>query len=104
MKGMHGYDPFRFKAMRAIFYAEGPGIRRGVTVESFENVNLYPFIANILGLSIGPADGDLRVLQGILQQPRPEHALELPPGYVPEFAPENAAKNAAQLELTRGAP
>jgi hypothetical protein len=90
--------------MRAIFYAEGPGIRRGVTVESFENVNLYPFIANILGLSIGPADGDLRVLQGILQQPRPEHALELPPGYVPEFAPENAAKNAAQLELTRGAP
>jgi alkaline phosphatase D len=53
--------------MRAIFYAEGPDIRRGATVEPFENVNLYPFIAKILGLSIGPVDGDLKVLQGILQ-------------------------------------
>jgi predicted AlkP superfamily pyrophosphatase or phosphodiesterase len=104
IKGMHGYDPYRFKTMRAIFYAEGPDIRRGATVEPFENVNLYPFIARILGLSIGPVDGDLKVLQGILQQPRPEHALELAPGYVPDFAPANTEKNAAQLESVRSAP
>jgi predicted AlkP superfamily pyrophosphatase or phosphodiesterase len=78
VKGMHGYDPYRFKTMRAIFYAEGPDIRRGATVAPFENVNLYPFIAKILGLSIGPVDGDLKVLQGILQ-PAPGHALELAP-------------------------
>jgi len=81
IKGMHGYDPFRFKTMRAIFYAEGPDIRRGVTVEPFENVNLYPFIAKILGLKIGTVDGDLKVLQGILQ-PAPRHASEREPARV----------------------
>jgi hypothetical protein len=41
-------------------------------VPAFENVNLYPFIAHILGLDIshlgtGTVDGDLKVLQGILR-------------------------------------
>ena len=104
IKGVHGYDPFRFKTMRAIFYAEGPDIRRGATVEPFENVNLYPFIAKILGLSIGPVDGDLKVLYGILQYPAPEHALELAPKHAPEYAREDAAKSAEEFELTRSAP
>jgi alkaline phosphatase D len=78
IKGMHGYDPFRFKTMRAIFYAEGPDIRRGVTAEPFENVNLYPFIAKILGLKIGSVDGDLKVLQGIMLL-EPQHAADSVP-------------------------
>jgi alkaline phosphatase D len=66
-KGMHGYDPQSMQAMRGIFYAAGPDIRPDARVAPFENVNLYPLIANILGLQTGHVDGDLNVLQGILR-------------------------------------
>jgi alkaline phosphatase D len=65
-KGEHGYDPRTMPSMKAIFYAAGPDIRAGVAVAPFENVNLYPFIAKILGLQIGPIDGRLKVLQKAL--------------------------------------
>jgi hypothetical protein len=73
--GMHGYDPAHMPEMKAIFFAAGPDIRRGEKVAPFENVNLYPFVARILGLDIshlktGKVDGDLKVLQGILVQGR----------------------------------
>jgi len=69
VKGMHGYDPFRMKTMCAIFYAEGPDIRHGTTVAPFEDVSVYPLIARILGLKIGPVDGEEKVLDGILLSP-----------------------------------
>jgi alkaline phosphatase D len=65
-RGAHGYNPATVPSMKAIFYAAGPDIRPGVTVEPFENVNVYPLIAKILGLRIGAIDGKLNVLQGIL--------------------------------------
>jgi Type I phosphodiesterase / nucleotide pyrophosphatase len=73
--GMHGYDPAHMAEMKAIFFAAGPDIRRGEKVAPFEDVNLYPWIARILGLDIshlqtGAVDGDLKVLQGILSQAR----------------------------------
>jgi alkaline phosphatase D len=54
--------------MKAIFFAAGPDIRFGVTVAPFENVDVYPLIATILGLQTGPVDGKLLVLQGILKK------------------------------------
>lgn len=73
--GMHGYDPAHMPEMKAIFFAAGPDIRRGEKVAPFESVNLYPLIAQILGLDIsrlatGQVDGNLKVLQGILQDAR----------------------------------
>jgi alkaline phosphatase D len=72
--GAHGFDPVILPEMRAIFVASGPDIRTGATVVPFENVNVYPLIAKILGLDIhalktGPIDGKLAVLQGILKKP-----------------------------------
>jgi len=67
-KGEHGYDPRTMPSMKAIFYAAGPDIRAGVTVAPFENVNVYPFIAKILGLTPGPIDGKLKVLQKALNK------------------------------------
>ncbi len=67
-RGAHGYDPRMTPAMKAIFYAAGPDIRSGVTVAPFENVNVCPLIARILGLRIGPVDGKLSVLEGILKK------------------------------------
>jgi len=64
--GQHGYDPYMMPTMKALFVATGPDIRPGVTVAPFENVNVYPVIAEILGLPIGKIDGDPNVLQSIL--------------------------------------
>jgi predicted AlkP superfamily pyrophosphatase or phosphodiesterase len=69
--GMHGYDPARMAEMKAIFFAAGPDIRAGVKVGSFENVDVYPFVAGILGLDIaglktGKIDGTAEPLAGIL--------------------------------------
>jgi predicted AlkP superfamily pyrophosphatase or phosphodiesterase len=67
-RGGHGYDPRQMPSMKAIFFATGPDIRAGSTVASFENVNVYPLIAGILGLHSGPIDGEIGVLQGILKK------------------------------------
>lgn len=68
LRGVHGYDPQAMPSMKAIFFAVGPDIRAGVRVAPFENINLYPLIAKILGLRFGPIDGKLSVLEGILKQ------------------------------------
>ncbi len=70
--GMHGYDPTKMPEMKATFIAAGPDIRHGIALKPFENVNVYPLIAKILGLDItnlktGPIDGKLSVLEGILR-------------------------------------
>lgn len=65
-KGTHGYDPRIVPEMRAIFYAEGPDIRAGVRLKPFENVNLYPFLAEILGLDAPETDGSAAVLEPAL--------------------------------------
>jgi predicted AlkP superfamily pyrophosphatase or phosphodiesterase len=67
--GSHGYDPYMMPSMKAIFYAEGPDIRRGVTVKPFENVNVYPLVTKILGLDSPKVDGSLHVLSGVLTEP-----------------------------------
>jgi predicted AlkP superfamily pyrophosphatase or phosphodiesterase len=70
--GSHGYDPASIPEMKAIFCAAGPDIRPRTRLASFENVDLYPVIAKILGLDIthlqsGPIDGKLSVLQSMLR-------------------------------------
>ena len=67
LAGEHGYDP-RIPDMGATFYAWGPAFRQGMTLSAFENVNVYPLIAKILGLSITePIDGSEKVLDRILK-------------------------------------
>ncbi len=70
-RGAHGYDPGTMPSMKAIFYAAGPDIRAGEAIASFESIHLYPLIAEILGLKIGPIDGQLSVLQQVLKKPKP---------------------------------
>lgn len=70
--GMHGFDVTCMPEMKALFVAAGPDIRPGVSLEPFENVDVYPLIAKILGLDItnlktGPIDGKLGHLEGILK-------------------------------------
>ena len=65
--GMHGYDPHKIAEMKASFFAAGPDIVSGKTVVPFENVNLYPWIAHMLGLQAPKTDGTLNVLAGTLR-------------------------------------
>ena len=64
--GEHGFPP-EFREMYAIFYANGPAFRKGLTIKPFENIHVYPLICNILGLPI-PAgvDGKAEVLAPVL--------------------------------------
>src|SRR5215469_3895757 len=67
-KGNHGYDPRQFPTMNGIFYAIGPNIRPKTRVDAFENVNVYPLIARILGLRLPERlDGSPAVLELIYQ-------------------------------------
>lgn len=66
-RGEHGFDPHE-KDMHAIFYAKGPQIKSGLTIESFDNIHVYPLICTILGLPIpSDIDGKAEVLQPILK-------------------------------------
>ena len=65
--GMHGYDPRKMPDMKASFFAAGPDIVAGKTVAPFENVNLYPWLAHMLGLTAPKTDGSLNVLAGTLR-------------------------------------
>ncbi len=66
-RGSDGYDPRQFPEMRAIFYAEGPDIRAGVRLKPFENTNVFPLLAAILGLQHPPVDGSANVLASALK-------------------------------------
>jgi predicted AlkP superfamily pyrophosphatase or phosphodiesterase len=69
-RGAHGFNPRTMPEMKAIFFAAGPDIRPGVQLKPFENVNIYPFIAEILGLQAPEVDGSLDVLRPAL---KPQH-------------------------------
>src|SRR5258708_23002390 len=69
-RGGHGFNPRTMPEMKAIFFAGGPDVRPGVQLKPFENVNIYPFIAEILGLNAPAVDGTLDVLRPALKAPR----------------------------------
>jgi predicted AlkP superfamily pyrophosphatase or phosphodiesterase len=48
-RGMHGWDP-ALPSMHALFVAAGPGIRAGATIPQVENVDVYPFMTELLRL------------------------------------------------------
>ena len=48
--GKHGYDPKKVPDMKATFYAKGPAFKTNKTINQFSNVNVYPIVAEILGL------------------------------------------------------
>lgn len=65
--GAHGYDNSNTD-MHNIFFAEGPDFRFGYEHPPFENVDIYPLIAHILGLEPAETDGQLEDVAGMLKQ------------------------------------
>ena len=64
--GAHGYDN-QNSDMHAIFYATGPALKKGYIAPSFENINLYPLMAFLLGIKPAGTDGKLENVSGILK-------------------------------------
>jgi predicted AlkP superfamily pyrophosphatase or phosphodiesterase len=54
--GSHGYDPAS-PEMAALFVAEGPAFRKGVTLAPFDNVDVEPLMVQLLGLKGPKVDG-----------------------------------------------
>lgn len=50
-RGMHGWDP-ALPSMHALFVAVGPGIRPGLVTGEVHNVDVYPFMTEVLGLNV----------------------------------------------------
>ena len=66
--GEHGYDNDD-PNMRALFVAHGPAFKRGLTVPEFDNVDVYPLLAHLLGVKPQPNDGDYAVVKPMLVRP-----------------------------------
>ncbi len=66
-KGSHGYDPSH-KDMHGIFYAVGPNIKAKLKIDPFENIHIYPMIANLLDLDYDSTsiDGRHTVLENMI--------------------------------------
>lgn len=56
-RGSHGYDN-ALPSMRAVFIARGPSFNQGQTIAGFDNVDVYPLLARLLGIPAAPNDGD----------------------------------------------
>jgi predicted AlkP superfamily pyrophosphatase or phosphodiesterase len=67
--GTHGYDT-RNTDIHAIFYATGPAFRLNFVQPSFSNVNIYPLLAYLLGITPVKTDGDLQEVINMLK-PKP---------------------------------
>ncbi|KPH12393.1 ectonucleotide pyrophosphatase/phosphodiesterase [Chryseobacterium sp. ERMR1:04] len=66
--GKHGYNPRLVPEMKATFFAWGPEFKSNVVIDEFSNVNVYPLVAEILGLKITqPIDGKFKVLKETLE-------------------------------------
>jgi predicted AlkP superfamily pyrophosphatase or phosphodiesterase len=64
--GAHGWDN-ELPSMRALFLAWGPAIRAGATVDPVRNVDVYPFIAEVLGLQpAADLDGRPGYVRGLI--------------------------------------
>lgn len=65
--GAHGFDPYA-PEMAAVFVAHGPQIRRGVRLRTTDNVDVYPLLARLLGLTVEKSDGRLSGLKRALDR------------------------------------
>lgn len=55
LRGNHGYEPTE-PTMKAIFIAHGPAFRTGITLPEFDNVEVYPMLAKVLGVKAERSD------------------------------------------------
>ncbi|XP_003468512.3 ectonucleotide pyrophosphatase/phosphodiesterase family member 1 [Cavia porcellus] len=75
--GFHGSDNI-FSNMQALFIGYGPGFKHGVEVDTFENIELYNLMCDLLKLTPAPNNGTHGSLNHLLKHPvyTPKHPKE----------------------------
>lgn len=63
--GSHGYDPYEPRMWSRLIVV-GPEIKAGVTLETIDNVDVYPLMMHLLRLKAEPSDGQLKNLEPVL--------------------------------------
>ncbi|XP_049986734.1 ectonucleotide pyrophosphatase/phosphodiesterase family member 1 isoform X1 [Alexandromys fortis] len=66
--GFHGSDNL-FPNMQALFIGYGPAFKHGTEVESFENIEVYNLMCDLLGLIPAPNNGSHGSLNHLLKKP-----------------------------------
>jgi predicted AlkP superfamily pyrophosphatase or phosphodiesterase len=64
--GTHGYD-IANSDMNAIFYATGPAFKKGRTIESMDNTDIYNIVCRILDIKPAQNDGDPGIVKKLLR-------------------------------------
>lgn len=62
LKATHGYDPFKYEDMSAIFIASGPDFKKQVRLPPFQNYEVYNLLAKLLDFIPEPNNGTLPLL------------------------------------------
>ncbi len=65
-RGAHGYD-IHDPAMGALFIAQGPAFRTGLVTPGFQNVDVYPLMAKVMGITPLANDGNLDDVVALLK-------------------------------------
>ena len=65
-RGAHGFD-HEAPEMAALFIAHGPAFRTGAVLPSFDNVDVYPLLARLVGVIPHPHDGNPATLAAALR-------------------------------------
>ncbi len=66
--GKHGYNPRKTPEMKAVFYAWGDVFKNNLEISEFSNVNVYPLVAEILGLKVYQTiDGSQKTAKKVLK-------------------------------------
>ncbi|HEX5304701.1 MAG TPA: ectonucleotide pyrophosphatase/phosphodiesterase [Dyella sp.] len=65
VRGEHGYDNADPR-MQALFVAHGPAFRHGARHAAFPNVDVYPLMAHLLGVTPAANDGDYDAVKDML--------------------------------------
>ncbi len=61
--GNHGWDN-AMPEMDALFLASGPAFRKRAVLARFDNVDIYPLLAKLIGVKALPNDGDIAPVEG----------------------------------------
>nr|WP_255547641.1 ectonucleotide pyrophosphatase/phosphodiesterase [Mucilaginibacter sp. dw_454] len=65
--GAHGFDAHEHKDIQATFFAWGPAFKQHLQIQSFENVEVYGVMTQILGINGLPNDGTGTLAKEILK-------------------------------------
>jgi predicted AlkP superfamily pyrophosphatase or phosphodiesterase len=69
-RGAHGFAP-EAESMRSLFIAHGPAFVPRTTLPPFDNVDVYPLLARLIGIEPAANDGDIEsLLPALREQPQ----------------------------------